>query len=86
MSVCAVDETWRSNQFHSSKLLKSETRSGRQRIIRLTPITNTSSLLCSRVKHGTDDHEARRDRTFTHSEDKTDGEETRKVLASGMAA
>ena len=41
-------------------------------------------MLSSRVKHGTDNHEARSDRTFTHSKDETDGEETSKALASGM--
>jgi len=86
MSVCAADQARYSNRFHSSKLLKGETRTSRQLIIALTPITNTSSLLSSRVKHGTDNHEARSDRTFTHSEDETDGEETSKVLASGMTA
>lgn len=52
----------------------------------LTPITNTNGLLISGVKHGTDNHEARRDGTFTHSEDEAHGEETGKVLASCMAA
>ena len=76
-----------SNQFHSSKLLQSEIEDIQQLvIIALTPITNTSSLLCSRVKHGTDKHEARSDRTFTHSKNEPDGEETGKVLASGMGA
>lgn len=52
----------------------------------LTPVANTSSLFCSRIKHGADNHKARRDGTFTHSEDEAGGEETGKVLASGMAA
>jgi hypothetical protein len=52
----------------------------------LTPIANASSLLCPRVKHGTDNHKARRDGALTHPEDETNGEETGKVLASGMAA
>jgi hypothetical protein len=86
MSVCEADRIRRSNRFHSLKLLESETASSRQHGITLTPITNTSSLLPSRVKHGTDNHEARSDRTFTSSEDETDGEETCEVLASGMTA
>ena len=84
MSVCEADETRHSNQFRSSELLESEIESSRQLAIARTPITNTSSLLCSRVKHGTDNHETRRDGPFTHPEDETDGEETRKVLASSM--
>ena len=52
----------------------------------LTPISNASSLLCPRVKHGTDDHKARSDGALTHPEDETNDEETGKVLASGMAA
>jgi hypothetical protein len=51
----------------------------------LTPITNTGRVFSSSIKHQTDDHEARRDGTFTHAEDETDGEETSEVLASGMA-
>ena len=60
--------------------------SERRLIIVLTPTTNTSCVLSPRVKHATNNHEARRDGTFTYSEDKTSGEETGKVLASGMAA
>jgi hypothetical protein len=85
MSVYEANETRHSNQIHSSKLLEGETLGGRQLVIALTPITNTRSLLSPRVKHRTDNHEARSDRTFAHSEDETDDEETRKVLASGMA-
>lgn len=51
----------------------------------LTPVTNTNSLLLSCVKHGTDNHEARSDGAFAHSEDEADGEETSKVLASCVA-
>jgi hypothetical protein len=46
---------------------QSETREVRQLAVALTPITNTSSVLSSRVEHGTDNHEACSDRTFTHS-------------------
>jgi hypothetical protein len=53
--------------------------------MQLTPITNTNSVLFPRVKHQTDNHEARRDGTFAHAEDETDNEETGEVLASGMA-
>jgi hypothetical protein len=42
-------------------------------------------VLSSGVKHGTNNHKTRSDRTFTHPEDETDGEETCKVLAGGMA-
>jgi hypothetical protein len=52
--------------------------------MQLTPITNTNSVLFPCVKHQTDNHEARRDGTFTHAEDETDNEETGEVLASGM--
>jgi hypothetical protein len=41
-------------------------------------------MLSSCVEHGTDDHEARRDGTFTDSEDEADGKETSEVLASSM--
>jgi hypothetical protein len=44
-----------------------QTREVRQLAVALTPITNTSSVLSSRVEHGTDNHEACSDRTFTHS-------------------
>jgi hypothetical protein len=86
MNVCEGKYKWLSNQFHSLKLLEkeSETGCGARLIMHLTPITNTGSVLSSRVKHQTDDHEARRDRTFTHAEDETDDKETGEVLASGM--
>jgi hypothetical protein len=57
-----------------------------QLAVALTPITNTDSVLSSRVKLETDNHEARSDKTFTHSEDESDGEEAGKALASGMTA
>lgn len=56
-----------------------------QLITVLTPITNTSRVLSPGVKHGTDYHEARGDTTFTHLENETNSEETRKVFASRMA-
>ena len=52
----------------------------------LTPISNSSRVLSSRVKHGTDDHKTCRDGTFTDSEDETKNAKTSKVLASRMAA
>ena len=67
----------------------SEKRSERRLIIvliDLTPITDTSCVLSPRVKHGTNNHEARRDGTFTNSEDETTSKETGKVLASRMTA
>jgi hypothetical protein len=54
-------------------------------MIVLTPITNTSSLFSPCVEHGTNNHEARRDRTLAHSEDETNNKESNKVLASRMA-
>jgi hypothetical protein len=51
----------------------------------LTPITNTSCVFSPGVKHGTDNHKARRDGTFTDPENETNYEETGKVLASRMA-
>ncbi len=54
-------------------------------IIALTPITDTGRLLSPRIKHGTDNQKARRDRPFTHPKDETNDEETGKVLASRMA-
>jgi len=66
--------------------VRGEEWSERRLIIVLTPITNTGCVLSPRVKHGTNNQEARRDGAFTYSEDKTNGEETSKVLASRMAA
>jgi hypothetical protein len=57
----------------------------RELIVSLTPITNPNSVLSPSIKHRTDDHEARGDGAFAHSEDETDGQETSEVLASGMA-
>jgi hypothetical protein len=51
----------------------------------LTPITNTGRVLSPRVKHRTDNKKARRDGTFTNSENETNCEETGEVLASRMA-
>jgi hypothetical protein len=42
-------------------------------------------MLSTRVKHGTDNHKARRDGAFTYPENETSNEETGKVLASRMA-
>ena len=50
----------------------------------LTPITNTSRVLSPSIEHRTDNHKARRDRTFTDPENEADGEETGKVFASRM--
>jgi hypothetical protein len=65
--------------------VRGQKRSERRLTIVLTPITNTSCVLAPRVKHGTNNHEARRDGTFTNSEDETTSKETGKVLASRMA-
>ena len=86
MSVCERKETWLSNRFHSSELLKGKKRSERRLITVLTAITNTSRVLSPGVKHGTDNHKARHEGTFTYSKNKTSGKETSKVLASCMAA
>jgi hypothetical protein len=51
----------------------------------LTPITNTSRVLSPSIEHRTDNHKARRDRTFTDSKDETNGEKTGKAFASRMA-
>jgi hypothetical protein len=74
-----------SNQFHSLKLLKSEKEVQNAVITVLTTITNTCGLLSPRVKHGVDDQEPRSDGTFTYSENKTNGQEPDKFLASCMA-
>ena len=68
------------------KTVRGEKRCERRLITALTPITNAGCVFSPRVKHGTNNHEARRDGTFTYSEDKTNGEKTGKVLASRMAA
>ena len=86
MSVCDGQETWLSNQFRSSELSKDEKGCETWLIPVLTPITNTGRVLSPRVKHRTDNHKARRDGTFTHPENETNGEETGKVLAGRMAA
>jgi hypothetical protein len=67
------------------KSVRGEKWSERRLMIVLTPITNTSCVLSPRVKHGTDNHEARRDGTFTNSEDETTSKETGEVLTSRMA-
>jgi hypothetical protein len=85
MSICKDEKTRLSDQFHSSNLVESETERDRELIVSLTPITNTNSVLSPSIKHRTDDHKARRDGAFAHSEDETDGKETSEVLASGMA-
>ena len=85
VNVCEGRYTGDSNQFHSLKLLDSEIGCGIRAMMTLTPITNTGSVLPSRVKHQTDNHKARRDGTFTHAEDETNDEETGEVLASSMA-
>ncbi len=66
------------------KSVRGEKWSERGLIIVLTPITNTTCVLSPRVKHGADNHEARRDGIFTNSEDKTTSKETGKALASRM--
>jgi predicted RecA/RadA family phage recombinase len=43
-------------------------------------------MLSPSIKHGTDNHEASRDGTFTYPKNETDNEETGKVLASRVAA
>jgi hypothetical protein len=52
----------------------------------LTPITNTSSVLSSCVKHRADNHETRCDGPLTHTKNESNSEETSEVLASGMTA
>jgi hypothetical protein len=73
-----------SNRFRSSKLLEGEKRYARWLIKILTPITNTDRLFSPCVKHGTNNHKARCDGTFTNSEDEATRKETGKVLASRM--
>ena len=53
-------------------------------MIVLTPITNASCVLSPRVKHGTNNHEARGHATFRNSEDEATSKETSKVVASHM--
>ena len=87
MSVCEGNETLHSDQLQPLNLLsRSEERCKRGSVVVLTPVTNTGRVLPPRVKHGTDDHKTRRNRTFTNSEDKTTSKETSKVLASRMTA
>jgi hypothetical protein len=64
--------------------VRGEKQSERQLIIVLTPITNASCVLSPRVKHGTNNHEARGHATFRNSEDEATSKETGKVLASRM--
>ncbi len=74
-----------SNRFRSLKLLGGEKGFARWLITVLTPITDTSRLFSPCVKHGTDNHKAGSDGTFTNSEDETTSKETGKGLASRMA-
>jgi hypothetical protein len=73
-----------SNQFRSLKLLEGERGYVRWLTKVLTPITNANRLFSPCVKHGTDNHEPRRDGAFANSEDETTSKETGKVLASCM--
>jgi hypothetical protein len=51
-----------------------------------TPVPNSQSLFPAGIEHRADNHEARSDRSFTHSKNKADNEEACEILASGMGA
>ena len=50
----------------------------------LTKITNSQCLLVSCIEHGRYDQESGRNRAFTHSQHKTDYEQTSEVLGGRM--
>lgn len=48
---------------------------------KLTPVSNPQSLLVSSIKHGANNQETGRYRTFAHTQDQADNEEPCKILA-----
>ena len=53
---------------------------------RLTPVTNSQSLLLSRIKHGANNQESRGDGSFAHTENEANDEQTCKILAGSVGA
>lgn len=49
-----------------------------------TPVANPQRLFFSRVEHGTDNKEPRRDRAFAHSQNKSHDEEAAEACAGSM--
>ena len=55
-------------------------------IERLTPITNSQSLLLSCIEHGADNQESRGDGPFAHTQNEANDEQTCKILAGSIGA
>ena len=53
---------------------------------RLTPVTNSQSLLLSCIEHGADNQESRGDGPFAHTQNEANDEQTCKILAGSMGA
>ena len=53
---------------------------------RLTPITNSQSLLLSCIEHGANNQESRGDGSFAHTENEANDEQTCKILAGSVGA
>ena len=53
---------------------------------RLTPVTNSQSLLLSCIEHGANNQESRGDGPFAHTQNEANDEQPCEILAGSMGA